>query len=199
MSFYHNLFAREHNAFVDEFRKQARADSGRRFRAAQSGRPGASDPLRDVTPDELFEAARLVVAAEIAKIHTIEWTTATALRRAPVFKAMNANWNGLLRRRQPGGGGGAGADRDQEFRQVGGRRRKPRHGIRCSRPGRAFSAWAARSTPTTRCSPFSSNKKDIWDIRNPDHVNGGVNHFGSPFNFPEEFVTVYRLHRWCRT
>src|SRR5262249_29308027 len=36
--------------------------------------------------------------------------------------------------------------------------------------------------------------KDIWDIRNPDHVNGGVNHFGSPFNFPEEFITVYRLH-----
>ncbi len=25
--------------------------------------------------DELFEVARLVVAAEIAKIHTIEWTT----------------------------------------------------------------------------------------------------------------------------
>jgi hypothetical protein len=35
---------------------------------------------------------------------------------------------------------------------------------------------------------------DIWSISNPDHVNGGVNHFGSPFNFPEEFVTVYRLH-----
>ena len=29
---------------------------------------------KDVTPDELFEVARLVVAAEIAKIHTIEWT-----------------------------------------------------------------------------------------------------------------------------
>jgi len=25
-------------------------------------------------------------------------------------------------------------------------------------------------------------------------VNGGTNHFGSPFNFPEEFVSVYRLH-----
>ena len=25
-------------------------------------------------------------------------------------------------------------------------------------------------------------------------MNGGVNHFGSPFNFPEEFITVYRLH-----
>jgi len=30
---------------------------------------------RDFTPTELFEIARLVVAAEIAKIHTIEWTT----------------------------------------------------------------------------------------------------------------------------
>src|SRR5207248_10339911 len=29
---------------------------------------------------------------------------------------------------------------------------------------------------------------------NVDDVNGGVNHFGSPFNFPEEFITVYRLH-----
>jgi len=33
-----------------------------------------------------------------------------------------------------------------------------------------------------------------YDIAKPEHVNGGVNHFGSPFNFPEEFVTVYRLH-----
>jgi hypothetical protein len=38
------------------------------------------------------------------------------------------------------------------------------------------------------------SKRDSWDLRNPEHVNGGVNHFGSPFNFPEEFTTVYRLH-----
>ena len=25
-------------------------------------------------------------------------------------------------------------------------------------------------------------------------MNGGTNHFGVPFNFPEEFITVYRLH-----
>ena len=25
-------------------------------------------------------------------------------------------------------------------------------------------------------------------------MSGGVNHFGSPFNFPEEFINVYRLH-----
>jgi hypothetical protein len=35
---------------------------------------------------------------------------------------------------------------------------------------------------------------DRWNVGNPDDVNGGVNHFGSPFNFPEEFVSVYRLH-----
>ena len=38
------------------------------------------------------------------------------------------------------------------------------------------------------------NKQDRWDLKNDDHINGGVNHFGSPFNFPEEFITVYRLH-----
>ena len=36
--------------------------------------------------------------------------------------------------------------------------------------------------------------QDVWSLNNPDHVNGGINHFGSPFNFPEEFVSVYRLH-----
>src|ERR1039457_3119249 len=41
---------------------------------------------------------------------------------------------------------------------------------------------------------FDPRKKDIWSLSNPDHVNGGVNHFGSPFNFPEEFVTVSPLH-----
>src|SRR5262249_7406784 len=39
-----------------------------------------------------------------------------------------------------------------------------------------------------------SAKVDLWSLTNIDHVNGGVNHFGSPFNFPEEFVSVYRLH-----
>jgi hypothetical protein len=38
------------------------------------------------------------------------------------------------------------------------------------------------------------DKEDRWDLKNDDHINGGVNHFGSPFNFPEEFITVYRLH-----
>ena len=41
---------------------------------------------------------------------------------------------------------------------------------------------------------YDPNKTDLWSLKNPDDVNGGINHFGSPFNFPEEFVTVYRLH-----
>src|SRR5262249_48091028 len=33
-----------------------------------------------------------------------------------------------------------------------------------------------------------------WTLVNMEDVNGGVNHSGSPFNFPEEFISVYRLH-----
>src|SRR5207253_3810357 len=95
VSFYHNVFAREHNALVSELRKQAAstpdADSGLRNPAA----PGQPILYRQVTADELFEAARLVVAAEIAKIHTIEWTP-QLLYGEPLYEAMNANWNGLL-------------------------------------------------------------------------------------------------------
>ena len=50
---------------------------------------------RDVTNNELFEITRLVLSAEIAKIHTIEWTT-QMLYNEPLYLAMNANWSGLL-------------------------------------------------------------------------------------------------------
>ena len=95
LSFFHNVFAREHNLFVDAFRKQATAtpedDSGLRNPA----KPNAVIRYKDVTSDELFEVARLVIAAEIAKIHTIEWTT-QLLYNEPVYLAMNANWSGLV-------------------------------------------------------------------------------------------------------
>jgi hypothetical protein len=38
------------------------------------------------------------------------------------------------------------------------------------------------------------SQRPDWSFTKPETVNGGVNHFGSPFNFPEEFTTVYRLH-----
>lgn len=55
MSFYHNLFAREHNLFVEAFRTQAaempEADSGLRNPA----RPDAVIRNKEVTDEELFE------------------------------------------------------------------------------------------------------------------------------------------------
>ena len=49
-----------------------------------------------MSADELFEVARLVVAAEIAKIHTIEWTP-QLLYDEPLYTGMNSNWYGLVK------------------------------------------------------------------------------------------------------
>jgi hypothetical protein len=175
-SFYHNLFAREHNLFVEAFRARAAAtpdaDSGLRDPSA----PARVIHLRDVSPDELFEAARLVVAAEIAKIHTIEWTT-QLLYDEPLYKGMNGNWNGLL--------GGAGVLPDALGKAV----------ERLGSVSKAAPANELYSVMATGPGIFGlGSRKAGWQLTNVDDVNGGVNHFGSPFNFPEEFVTVYRLH-----
>ena len=91
---------------------------------ADSGLRNPSDPKRvirnkDVSAEELFEAARLVVAAEIAKIHTIEWTP-QLLYDEPLYKGMNANWNGLLGTGDPDTFEGAGQHRGPRLRQVEG-------------------------------------------------------------------------------
>src|SRR5207245_2119266 len=189
LSFFHNLFVREHNIFVEKFRERAALlpddDSGLR-------NPNDPDHIiryRDVTPDELFQIARLVVAAEIAKIHTIEWTP-QLLYNDVMYNAMNANWFGLVR-------GENVVSRALGTVVVEGlaRSRDPTdasqwYSVFASGPG-IFGLGSKRYASGLLASLF---KKDLWDLRNLDHVNGGVNHFGSPFNFPEEFVTVYRLH-----
>jgi Animal haem peroxidase len=178
LSFLHNLFAREHNSFVAEFRRVAAetpdADSGLRDPA----QPKQVIRYKDVTPDELFEIARLVVAAEIAKIHTIEWTP-QLLYDEPLYLGMNGNWNGLLN--------------DQN-----GLLSKALSEVVVNNFGKSKDAAKA----TEWYSVFASgpgifglgSKVHGYDITNPKYTNGGVNHFGSPFNFPEEFVSVYRLH-----
>ncbi len=67
----HTLFAREHNAVCDELRSHYR---------------GWSD-------DRVYNVARLVVAALIAKIHTVEWTPAILATDA-IDLGLKANWNG---------------------------------------------------------------------------------------------------------
>ncbi|MDQ1471608.1 MAG: hypothetical protein QOJ99_3088 [Bryobacterales bacterium] len=178
MSFYHNVFAREHNSFVNEFRKLAAARP-----TADSELRNPSDPKRvirfqDVTPDELFEAARLVVSAEIAKIHTIEWTP-QLLYDEPLNKGMNANWSGLL-------GTGDPLASDALSNVIV-------HTFGKSKDAAAASQWYSVFASGPGIFGLGS-KVAHYDITNPKDTNGGVNHFGSPFNFPEEFVTVYRLH-----
>ncbi|OOG25421.1 oxygenase [Thioalkalivibrio denitrificans] len=192
LSFLHNVFAREHNLFVDGFRRHAQRNPD-----ADSGLRNPADPdrvirYRDVTPDELFEVARLVVAAGIAKIHTIEWTT-QLLYDEVLHIGMNSNWNGVFH------------DKDRLSRllerivvdRLGPSIHEDDHttwwSVLASGSG-IFGLGSERYADRPHLLSRSGRGQDIWDLRNPEHVNGGINHFGSPFNFPEEFVTVYRLH-----
>jgi hypothetical protein len=168
LSFFHNVFAREHNLFVDAFRlgmrKNPDSDSGLR-RPLQ---PTKVISNKEVTADELFEVARLVIAAEIAKIHTTEWTT-QLLYNEPVYLAMNANWSGLFNDHPSVN---AALERViQRFTQSGN--------------GRKSAAWYAAFAAGPGIVGLGNTQAD---------VNAGVNHFGSPFNFPEEFINAYRLH-----
>jgi hypothetical protein len=177
VSFYSNLFAREHNSFVDEFRRQTSATPN-----ADSGLRNPANPKKailysEVTPEELFQAARLVVSAEIAKIHTIEWTP-QLLYNEPLYIGMNGNWNGLL-------------GPDQKFLTDTLRRIVERKGT--SPDARRANEWYSVFASGPGIIGLGSQKRN-YDINDPDSLNGGVNHFGSAFNFPEEFITVYRLH-----
>jgi hypothetical protein len=68
----HSLFMREHNAVCDHLHET---------------HPERSD-------DELYDNARLVVAALMAKIHTVDWTPAIIAHPTTV-KALHTNWWGL--------------------------------------------------------------------------------------------------------
>ncbi len=72
MSLLHTLFAREHNAICDELKLH--------------------NP--DWTGDQLFDTARMVNSALMAKIHTVEWTPAI-LGHPALQIGMAANWWGL--------------------------------------------------------------------------------------------------------
>ncbi len=191
MSFYHNVFSREHNAFVDTFRAQARqtpdADSGLRNPAS----PDQTISYAAVTDDELYEAARLVVSAMIAKIHTIEWTT-QLLYGEPLYRGMNSNWSGLF--------DGKSERVERALAKVVQRmsqsdehaKANSWYSVLAAGPG-IFGMGSQRFQGKSPWRPLGGTD-DIWSLHNDDHINGGINHFGSPFNFPEEFTTVYRLH-----
>jgi len=201
MSFYHNLFVREHNRFVDAFRHHQATTPDRDCGLRDPANPTRVISYADASDEEIFQAARLVVSAEIAKIHTIEWTP-QLLYGEPLYRGMNANWDGLF---------------DHQEKEVSKvlNRILDRDKNLLTRLSETVSGWLGRHGESDKANSWYSvlasgagifglgNSKqegwlwwqhDAWDITNPKHVNGGVNHFGSPFNFPEEFPTVYRLH-----
>ena len=77
----HTLFAREHNAICDHLKRS----------------------YPDWDDNRLFNVARLVNAAVMAKIHSIEWTPAI-LPNPGLALGLNANWYGMLtyKLRKPG-------------------------------------------------------------------------------------------------
>lgn len=171
LSFLHTVFVREHNVIVNEFRKVARANPNEDSGLRNPDNPTQAITYGQVTNDDLFEIARLIVAAEIAKIHTIEWTT-QLLYDEPLYTGMNSNWSGLFKD-------------DSLANEV--TKRIVRKLADSSNPkvaNQLFSALAAGP------GIFGTGS----DRSYPDGVNDGVNHFGAPFNFPEEFISVYRLH-----
>jgi Animal haem peroxidase len=181
LSFLHNLFVREHNIVVDAFRKMAGENPSRDSGLRNPDRPSEMISYSQISDEELFAVARLIVSAEIAKIHTIEWTP-QLLYDEPLYLAMNSNWSGLFDDFPPV------ADAlEQIVRKLGessdGKERN-----------QLFSALVAGGGIVGLGNTRRDGLVDRWDLTNPDEVNGGVNHFGSPFNFPEEFVSVYRLH-----
>ena len=183
LSFFHNLFAREHNKFVEIFRQQdPQEDSGLR----RPENPNTPVLYKDVTPDELFEIARLVVSAETAKIHTIEWTT-QLLYDEPLAKGMNSNWSGLFESFPAAASAVENSMRNlKESGDVAEANLK--YSAYAAGPGifglgnEIRNCWHVFFCP------------DKWRFTDLNDINGGTHHFGSPFTFPEEFVSVYRLH-----
>lgn len=73
LSAMHTLFAREHNLLCDELQRQ----------------------YRNWDDERVYQTARLIVSALIAKIHTVEWTPAILATKA-IEIGLSSNWNGPL-------------------------------------------------------------------------------------------------------
>ncbi|MEL7084032.1 MAG: peroxidase family protein [Cyanobacteria bacterium P01_G01_bin.4] len=73
LSLLHTLFVKEHNTICDRLKQR----------------------YPDWSDDDLFDLARLINAALMAKIHTVEWTPAILPLKATDI-ALNVNWAGFL-------------------------------------------------------------------------------------------------------
>ena len=98
LSFFHNVFAREHNAFVDEFRRAGRAHTRRRLRAAQSGAPRRCRPLSGRHAGSSCSRSRASLSPRRSRRSTRPSGRRSCCTTSRCYRGMNANWGGLLDR-----------------------------------------------------------------------------------------------------
>ena len=153
LSMLHQLFTKEHNA-VATMLKQKYPDKDDQW---------------------LYDHARLVTSALMAKIHTVEWTPAV-IANPVTERAMYANWWGLL-------GSGPGRDKYQaEARML-------QEDLASSN---SFVLRILGIDPTNvGSSTISHALSGIVGSTNP-------NNYGVPYTLTEEFVAVYRMHPLMR-
>ncbi|MET1079143.1 MAG: peroxidase family protein [Pseudomonas sp.] len=156
LSMLHQLFTLEHNAIATRLKQKY---------------PGQSDQW-------LYDHARLVNAALMAKIHTVEWTPAI-IANPVTERAMYANWWGLLGSRGP---------RDQyqaEVRQL-------------------LEDLEKSDSFIKRVLGFDPRLSNGVGGSTLDHALAGLvgsaksNNHGVPYTLTEEFVAVYRMHPLLR-
>ena len=140
----HNLFAQEHNSIVAMLR---------------SSHPEFSEQA-------LFDHARMINAAVIAKIHTVEWTPAI-LPNQTATVGLHANWYGL-----------------QEFLDPASQGALP-----------TFMSAMDQTIAASSPDPDTAQERIIAAHAAVNGVRGGpTDNHGIPYSMTEEFVSVYRMH-----
>lgn len=157
LSMLHQIFVAEHNAIADMLNENY---------------PGHSDQW-------VYDKARLINAALMAKIHTVEWTPAI-IANPVTERAMYANWWGLL---------GDRAKRD-----------KYQDGVQ-----KLAEDLAKKDSFVKQILGVNPMFKDKLDDANfLEHAIGGLvgsrepDNAGVPYSLTEEFVAVYRMHPLLR-
>ncbi len=158
LSMMHQLFVLEHNAIAQTLKEN---------------NPDASDQW-------LYDKARLVNSALMAKIHTIEWTPAI-IANPVTERALYANWYGLLGNRD-------GRDKFQDEAEDFYDRIK------------GSDSWLLQLILATN--PALAEK-----VNSPGFLEQGLggivgsrepNNHGTDYSLTEEFVAVYRMHPLMR-
>ena len=102
LSMLHTLFVKEHNAVADMLKKKYVTYDQASGKYIWNGQDKKVSMTAAQVDEEIFQTARLVNAAILAKIHTVEWTPAI-LPNGALKRAMHVNWYGAANAQTWGG------------------------------------------------------------------------------------------------